>query len=95
MDEQNLRTIISDHIKAEMERKGVRSISELSRVANMPQTTLNLYTSPERAKGLPNLKHLLTLANFFGLEVWELLCPVSEAERRLMRSFEEWIASKR
>lgn len=95
MDEQNLRGVIAEHIRVEMERKGMQSVSELSRAANMPQTTLNLYVSPERAKGLPNLKHLLTLANFFGLEVWELLCPVSEAERRLMRSFEEWIASKR
>lgn len=95
MDEQNLRGVIAEHIRVEMERKGMQSVSELSRAANMPQTTLNLYVSPERAKGLPNLKHLLTLANFFELEVWELLCPVSEAERRLMRSFEEWIASKR
>ena len=95
MDEQNLREVIAENLRAEMERKGVRTASELSRAANMPQTTLNLYLSPERAKGLPNLKHLLTLANFFDLQVWELLCPVSEAERRLMRSFEEWLASKR
>lgn len=95
MDEQELRVVIATNIQAGMDRIGVRSQAELSRLANVPQVTLNNYMNPQRPKGLPNLKHLFTLSKIFHMETWELLCPVSEAERNLMRSMEEWLKSKR
>lgn len=95
MTEQELRAVIAANILAGMERIGVKSQAELSRLANIPQTTLNIYMSPHRPKGLPNLRHLVTLSKIFQMETWELLCPVSEAERNLMRSMEEWLKSKR
>lgn len=95
MNEQELREVIAGNIQTAMERMGVKSQAELSRLANIPQTTLNIYMSPQRPKGLPNLKHLFTLSKIFGMETWELLCPASEAERRLMRSMEEWMKAQR
>lgn len=95
MTEQELRETIAANIQSGMERLGIKSQAELSRRANIPQTTLNIYMSPHRPKGLPNLRHLFTLGNIFQMETWELLCPVSEAERRLMRSFEDWMKAQR
>ena len=95
MNEQELREVIAANIQAGMERIGVKSQAELSRLANIPQTTLNIYMSPHRPKGLPNLRHLFTLSKIFQVETWELLCPASEAERNVMRSMEEWLKTKR
>jgi transcriptional regulator with XRE-family HTH domain len=88
-----LRQIITANVHEAMARMDIASITELSRLANIPQTTLNSYLSPNK-EGLPSLRHLLQIAAFFDLEPWELLCPVGEAERAVIKSMEAWMRSR-
>lgn len=94
MEVQELRKIIAANVRECMDAAGIKTVSELSRLANIPQATLNVYMSPSHPKGAPNLKHIIALANYFALEPWELLCPVGAPERAVIKSMEAWMRSK-
>lgn len=91
MNEHNLPAVIAENLRAAMRQHGVESQADLARRSGVAYSTLNLYLNPGRRPGTPNLKHLITLAKFFRMEVWELLCPMTEAERALMKNFEAWM----
>jgi transcriptional regulator with XRE-family HTH domain len=95
MEERNLPMVIAENLRLAMRQRGIENQAQLSRETGVPYATLNLYLNPERRPGLPNLKHLVTLAEFFRMEVWELLCPMNEAERALLKSFEAWVRASR
>ena len=94
MEVQELREIIAANIRECMTATDIKTVAELSRLANIPQATLNLYMTPSKPKGAPNLRHLIVLANYFGMEPWELLCPVGAAERAVIKSMEAWMRSR-
>lgn len=94
MEVQELREIIAANVRECMEAKDIKTVAELSRLANIPQATLSVYMSPGHPKGAPNLRHIIVLANYFAMEPWELLCPVGAAERAVIKSMEAWMRSK-
>lgn len=86
----NLRHFIT---QAKLTEKGLAALSGVA------QTTIGLYLNPERRKDTtkgvppsPTLEKLQMLADSLGIEAWELIRPLTQAKRDLIKNIERVIA---
>jgi transcriptional regulator with XRE-family HTH domain len=99
-DSASINQILAENLACFMRERGMTQAS-LAAKAGMGQTTVSLYLSPaRRAAGKSGkepsakLAEVNRLAAALGVELWELLRPLSAAQREFYRSMEALIAER-
>lgn len=94
MSELPINDVLAQNLAYFMAEKGLNQ-STLGAAAGIGQTTVGLYLNPGRRKTgasgkAPSAKlgELEQLARVLGVEVWELLRPMSPSARRAYRQIE-------
>lgn len=93
MEQKSINEVLAANLKEAMEAKGWKQ-ARLSKESGVAQTTISLYLSPDRRKPsasgkIPSgkLAEVEAMARALGLEYWELLMPMGEEQRQLLRQF--------
>ena len=94
MEKGSIRDVLAANLQYYMIKKGLTQ-KALGKAASMGQTTVSLYLSPERRKlsksgkvAAPNLGQVEQMANALGVQLWELLRPMTPSEREAYEQIE-------
>lgn len=99
-DSKTLNEVLAENLRYFMSQAGL-SQAQLGKLADMGQTTVGLYLNPERR--LPGksgkepsskLAEVQRLADALKIQPWELLRPLTEAQRDFYRSMEALIEER-
>lgn len=95
-----INQVLADNLRHFMAEREVKQV-ELARKAGMGQTTVSLYLNPQNRKAgksgkqpSAKLADIESLANALGVQLWELLRPLTDAEREFYRSMDALLAQK-
>lgn len=87
MKKGSIRDVLAANLQYYMTKRGLTQ-SSLGDAASMGQTTVGLYLHPDRRKlsksgkvAAPNLGQVEQLADALGVQLWELLRPMTPSER--------------
>lgn len=90
--QQTVSAILATNLSRLMEEKSLTQVA-LATKTGIGQTTISLYLNPERRQEgtsgkppSPKLEIVQVLAEALGVELWELLRPLSDAERAMYKS---------
>jgi transcriptional regulator with XRE-family HTH domain len=91
---------LATNLRHFMSQKGMVQ-TDLAKATGLGQTTISLYLNPESRKDTnkgappsPSLARVQLLADALDVELWELLRPLTQAQRDLIRSIDAVIAEK-
>lgn len=94
----NISEVLAGNLAALMEERGVKQAA-LAAKSGVAQTTISLYLNPKSRKPsargkVPSGKiaEVEALAKALDVQLWELLCEMSPAERQVHRSVSAAIA---
>lgn len=97
---KTLNQILAENLSYFMTKIGMTQ-AQLGRAADMGQTTVSLYLNPQRRltgksgkEPSAKLAEVQRLAKALQVEPWELLRPLTEAQRDFYRSMEGLIAER-
>lgn len=97
---KTLNQILAENLSYFMAKIGMTQ-AQLGRAADMGQTTVSLYLNPQRRltgksgkEPSAKLAEVQRLAKALQVEPWELLRPLTEAQREFYRSMEGLIAER-
>jgi transcriptional regulator with XRE-family HTH domain len=92
--------VLADNLLYFMEKRGMTQ-AQLAKRSGLGQTTISLYLRPGARGGTasgtapsPTLARVQALADALGVELWELLRPLTPAQRDLIRSVDAVIAER-
>lgn len=97
---KTLNQILAENLSYFMTKIGMTQ-AQLGRAADMGQTTVSLYLNPQRRltgksgkEPSAKLAEVQRLAKALQVEPWELLRPLTQAQREFYRSMEGLIAER-
>lgn len=100
MTNNSITHILAANLAYFMQVKG-KTQKELGKTSRVGQTTISLYLNPDSRNPTSNgklpspvLAKVNALADALGIELWELLRPLTPAERELIKSVDAVIAEK-
>lgn len=100
MDKLPITETLAINLAYFMKQTGIAQ-GALAKSCRLGQTTISLYLNPDKRKpsatgkeSSPTLARVSLLAEALGVELWELVCPLSPAERGLLRSLNAVIAEQ-
>ena len=95
-----ITTVLADNLTHFMQARGVTQ-AQLAKRSGLGQTTISLYLRPAARSGTasgaapsPTLARVQALAEALNVELWELLRPLTQAQRDLIRSVDAVIAEQ-
>ena len=98
MSTQTITETLAANLAYFMKQKGMVQ-AKLAAASGLGQTTISLYLNPDKRKDTskgaapsPTLAKVDALAQALGIELWELLRPLTPAQRDLIRSVDAVIA---
>lgn len=93
--EVDINLVLARNLRALMDEQGLTQM-QLAKRSGVAQTTISLYLNPEKrsagARGKPpsaKLAEAQALAEAMGVELWELLRDMTQAEREVYRALEK------
>lgn len=96
--QRSITEILAANLRHFMQQKGLKQAALATR-SGMGQTTISLYLNPENrastssgVAAAPTLARVQSLADALGVELWELLRPLTQNQRDLLRSVEAVVA---
>lgn len=94
MNQSPLNQALADNLARLMDMKGLKQMA-LAKKCGVAQTTISLYLNPDRRKpgkdgkpGSAKLTEVEMLASALGVESWELLRPMTGAQREVYERIE-------
>lgn len=97
---RSISAVLADNLRHFMTAKQMTQAVLASRTG-IGQTTISLYLSPENRAATtsgtppsPTLARVQLLADALGVDLWELLRPLTPAERDLIRTVDAVIAER-
>ncbi|WP_421885185.1 helix-turn-helix domain-containing protein [Methylibium sp.] len=95
-----ITSILATNLKHFMKARELTQAG-LAKACNLGQTTISLYLNPSNRKDTatgreasPTLARVQVLADALEVELWELLRPLTQSQRDLLRSVEAVIAEQ-
>lgn len=93
MEQKSINEVLAANLREAMEARGWSQV-RLAKESRVAQTTISLYLTPDRRKPgasgkVPSgkLSEVEAMAQALGLAYWELLMPMNEDQRQLLRQF--------